>query len=189
MWAGEAHKAVLREPAGTLLDIGSGAGVHAEGFRAAGFRVTTLDIKPPADLIGRYTHIPLDPFDYIWASHVLEHQPDPHGFLTKCFVDLNPNGMLAITVPPLKHEIVGGHVSLWNAGLLLYRLVLAGFDCSEARVKTYGYNISVLVRKKPAVLPELKWDGGDIERLRDYFPLPVHEGFDGRIESVNWPAK
>ena len=61
-------------------------------------------------------------------SHVLEHQFDPQRFLRKIYECLNPDGVLALTVPPRKDEIVGGHVSLWNGGLLLYHLVLAHLD-------------------------------------------------------------
>ena len=106
--------------------------------------------------------------------------------MKKCFDDIDEGGIFAVTVPPLKHEIVGGHVTLWNAGLLLYQLILAGFDCSSASVKTYGYNISVIVRKKAATLPRLRMDFGDIEALSHYFPFPVANGFDGRILEVNW---
>ena len=90
-------------------------------------------------------------------------------------------------MPPMKDAIVGGHVSLWNAGMLIYRLVLAGFDCRQAAVKTYGYNISVVVRKRVAHLPELAMDAGDIERLAQFFPMPVAQDFDGRISQLNWP--
>ena len=90
------------------------------------------------------------------------------------------------SVPPLKHQIVGGHVSLWNAGLLLYRLILAGFDCSNAAVKSYGYNISVVVRRRNIQLPKLIRDSGDIAQLSAYFPKPVNHGFDGRIDELNW---
>src|SRR5690606_36120022 len=80
-------------------------------------------------------------------------------------------GVLALTVPPLKSRIVGGHVSLWNAGLLLYNLVLAGFDCSRARILQYGYNISVILTKTPAELPrDLSFDRGDLRRLRPFLP-------------------
>jgi hypothetical protein len=82
----------------------------------------------------------------VWCSHVLEHQPNAGLFLAKLIRDCRDGGILAITVPPAKTEIVGGHVSLWNAGLLLYRLALTGIDCRDARVKTYGYNVSVIVR-------------------------------------------
>lgn len=102
--------------------------------------------------------------------------------------------MLAITVPPLKNTIVGGHVSIWNAGLILYRLILAGFDCSEASVYRYGYNISVIVRKKTIhVLDKITYDKGDIRRLSPYWPKGIkmrHKEFDdsfyGWIKKLNW---
>lgn len=100
---------------------------------------------------------------------------------------LKDGGVLAITVPPLKREIVGGHVSLWNAGLLLYRLILAGFDCQNASVLTYGYNISVIIEKRRIDLPsDLKFANGDLEKLSDYFPFDVKQGFDGDIAMINW---
>lgn len=170
----------------SVVDIGSGSGVHAEFFRRAGKDVTTVSLIPPADIVGDYLSADVGPVDCIWASHVLEHQPNPGVFLSKCFDDLGENGILAVTVPPLKHEIVGGHVTLWNAGLLLYQLILAGFDCRKAMVKSYGYNISVIVRKVKADLPELVMDRGDIERLSGFFPFSAEHGFDGRIEEINW---
>jgi len=168
----------------SVLDVGSG-GVHADIFKNAGKEVTTINLYN-ADVVGNYLHHDFK-VDCIWASHVLEHQPNPNLFLRKCFRDLNENGILAVTVPPLKHDIVGGHVTLWNAGILLYQLVLAGFDCAQASVKTYGYNISVIVKKKPFTMPKLSMDSGDIEKLYPY--LPIKEGldtFNGQIDEVSW---
>lgn len=129
----------------------------------------------------------LKQYDAIWTAHALEHMPNPGIFLTKCFHLLKDNGILCVTVPPLKHSIVGGHVTLWNAGLLLYNLILAGFDCSEAMVKSYGYNISVVVKKRYAKPPEtLRMDKGDIEKLAKFFPMEVTQGFNGEIENINW---
>jgi hypothetical protein len=53
-------------------------------------------------------------------------------------------------------------------------------------VKRYGYNISVIVQKKEANLPVLKYDFGDIEALSEFFPMPVTNGFNGDIEELNW---
>ncbi len=51
------------------------------------------------------------------------------------------------------------------------------------------YNLSVIVRKDRAALPALAWDHGDVDRLAEFFPMPVAEGFDGRLEEgVNWDA-
>ncbi len=171
----------------TVLDIGSGDGTHAEAFRILGKDVTTISLVEPADIIGDYTTRYLGAkYDCIWASHVLEHQTNVDDFLDSCWLDLEDNGILAVTVPPYKPNIVGGHVTVWNAGLLLYNLILAGFDCSEAMVKTYGYNISVIVRKKLARHQNLAMGKGDIEKLAHLFPMEVKQGFNGNIDEVNW---
>lgn len=187
MTAEQAFAAVSSLEFETVLDIGSGDGVHAKAFEAQGRKVTTISLRPPATFIDDYCRKEFaHQFDCLWASHVLEHQPNPGLFLRKCFRDLKDGGILAVTVPPWKDKIVGGHVSFWNAGTLLYHLILAGFDCSQAAVKTYGYNVSVIVRKRQADLPPLDMDRGDIERIAHFFPLPVKQGFDGRIDEVNW---
>jgi SAM-dependent methyltransferase len=178
-----------------ILDIGSGTGEQAEYMRHNNRRVTTVSMIPPANYLGDYLEINFNRyFDAIWASHVLEHQPNVNLFLQKCFMDLREDGLLAITVPPAKPEIVGGHLTTWNAGLLLYNLILAGFDCREARVsECYAsaaqyppYNISVIVRKKPVKLPQLVFDNGDLERLAPFFPCAITQGFDGRLPSIRW---
>jgi len=162
----------------TVLDIGSGDGDHAAFFRNMGKKVTTCDIKR-ADVIGLYTEVDCGKHDFIWCCHVLEHQLNVNQFLRKAFSDLNDDGWLVITVPPLKHAIVGGHVTLWNAGLLIYNLILAGFNCKDAQLLEYGYNISVIVQKSHFVMPMLKYDFGDIETLSEYFPFPATNGFRG----------
>ena len=162
----------------SVLDIGSGNGVHATHFRDLNKHVTTVSLEPPADYVGDYLGLEFGQHDLVWASHVLEHQPNVNLFLKKCFTDCGR--YFCVTVPPLKHQIVGGHVSLWNGGLLLYNLVLAGWDCSKAKVISDGYNLSVLVEKRQAALPQLSMDHGDIGRLAKFFPVPVDEGFDGR---------
>lgn len=177
------------EGVSTVLDIGSGKGVHADKFRSSGYQVDTVSLKPSATYISDYLELdfPLK-YDLIWACHVLEHQVNPGLFLEKCYRDLDDDGWLVVTVPPMKPEIVGGHVTLWNAGLLLYHLILAGFDCSDAMVKTYGYNISVIVQKRPFVMPKLVNDCGDIEKLSQFFPFPAEHGFHGEIKEINWRA-
>lgn len=186
MHASEALQRLMRMPFATVLDIGSGDGQHAAVLRANGRHVTTINLFAPADIVGDFCVEPVGAFDCLWASHVLEHQCDVGAFLRKCYASLNDIGILAVTVPPAKHNIVGGHLTVWNAGLLLYNLIVAGFDCAQASVKTCGYNVSVIVRKKPAQLPILKMDCGDIEALAEFFPFHVTQGFDGQIAEWNW---
>lgn len=171
----------------TLLDIGAGDGDQAKIFWDAGKDVTTISLREPADIICDYTrfHVKLgNEYDAIWASHVLEHQKNVNQFLEKCFRDLKTGGILAVTVPPAKPEIVGGHLTIWNLGLLLYNLIVAGFDCKDAWYDVYGYNISVIVRKKQANLPKLQYDSGDINALAEFFPFPVSEGFNGNAPTI-----
>ena len=191
MFGDEAARKLVKDYSfNTLLDIGSGPKSAAYSlFTDNGKTVTRQDINPDyqPDLLGDFNNLATDKlYDCIWCSHVLEHQLNVNHFLTKIFHTLKDGGVLAITVPPRKDEIVGGHVNLWNAGLLLYNLILAGFDCKNAAVKSYGYNISVIVEKKTAILPNLNYDTGDINALNEFFPLGVYEGFDGNIQELNW---
>ena len=124
-------------------------------------------------------------FHAIWASHVLEHQPNVGLFIQKMHRELVEDGWLFVIVPPSKPAIVGGHLTIWNAGLLLYNLIVNGFDCRDAMVHVQGYNIGVFVRKHTVEIPALRCDSGDIETLAEFFPVPVRQGFDGCIEA-NW---
>jgi len=172
----------------TILDVGCGRCLHTDFFIRHGKQVTSTDYHAARENVieGDYMKLSFTEHDAVWCSHVLEHQHDTHSFLTKMISEVKETGVIAITVPPLKHHIVGGHVSLWNAGLLLYRMILAGLDCSKASVKCYGYNISVIVEKKSITLPKLYHDVGDIELLSQWFPITVKQGFDGNNINCNW---
>lgn len=189
----------------TVLDVGCGKGMHALAFLESGKKVTGVAYSAQPKFLednedftyiwGDYNRTKFEEqFDLVWASHVLEHQLNANAFIRRLFKDCKDDGIVAITVPPLKHQIVGGHVSLWNPGLLLYNIVMARYDCSEAIIKQYGYNISVIVKKKPIKkMPKLMMDKDDIERLRPYFPAELFpEGstapftFDGNFNSIGW---
>ncbi len=181
----------------TVLDVGCGPGRHLARFRTAGKQAAGIDIVGLTDgvIVADYLRHEFErPFDALWLSHVLEHQLNVNFFLRKVFADLREGGILAVSVPPLKHAIVGGHVTLWNAGLVLYNLILAGFDCRAARIKQYGYNISVIVPKVPAAIAyhELHYDEGDIDLLAGFFPqhpqLAIRQGFNGDIRQLRWEA-
>jgi len=127
-------------------------------------------------------------YDALWCSHVLEHQLNPGIFLKKIHSLIKENGYLSIIVPPRKPIIVGGHVSIWNAGLLLYHLVHAGFDCSEAIVYQYDYNIGIIIKKKSIKLPKLHFDMGDIIKLGEFLPKCLStnkDSFNGDILKLN----
>jgi 2-dehydro-3-deoxyphosphooctonate aldolase (KDO 8-P synthase) len=188
----------------TVLDIGAGALVHTNEFIKSGKIIDICDYgnscyfnnkdeiilnKIRNKYIGDFNKIEfVEKYDAIWCSHILEHQLNVGLFLTKIKSLLKEGGYLGIVVPPRKPFIVGGHVTLWNAGLLLYNLVLAGFDCSEeCYIKQYDYNIGIIIKYKPIEkMPEnLSMDKGDIELLSKYFPFDVKHNFNGDIMEYN----
>lgn len=187
----------------SVLDIGCGAGDHSDLFLKNKKKVYAVDVgysnyfksreKGFDDIefiIGDFNDVDFESkqFDCVWASHILEHQRNVGSFLDKISSVTNDNGIICITVPPRKPDIVGGHVTLWNGGLLLYNLVLAGLDCSDAKILTYGYNISIIIRKQTFELPDgLSHDYGDIKKLSSRFPKKYNtHGFNGDIENLNW---
>jgi len=186
----------------SVLDVGSGEGNHSEVFRRLGKTTTSIDfglspyfekcLEKDACIVGDYNNYKLEKkYDCIWASHILEHQPNPHDFLKKVYNDLNDTGVLAITVPPMKSTIVGGHVNLYTPGLLLYQTIIAGFDCSDASLLWYDYNITLIVRKSKKVnISILTYDKDDVMILREYFPKEIQsnitKNFNGNISRINW---
>jgi len=175
-----------------VLDVGSGQKErHAELIRQAGHTVETVDFYDNNTYTGDYNSLEIKKvYDGIWCAHCLEHQLNVQSFLKKIKSNLKEGGWLAITVPPLKHQIVSGHLSLWNAGLLLYNLIITGFNCEDAKVKTYDYNISIVVKNKSFELPQLNYNYGDLITLYDYFPKQLERNkkgfFDGQIKELNW---
>lgn len=182
----------------TVLDVGSGAGQQAKIFKERGKNVTCVDLgtsvyfakNDTPTIINNFNDFPeTHQYDLVWCSHILEHQLNVNNFLKKVYNLTKDNGYICITVPPLKHSIVGGHVTLWNMGLLLYNMILAGIDCSLCNAKQYGYNISVIVQKQCFIdihQLNLSFDNGDIQKIEKYFPMPVKQGFNGDIKEINW---
>lgn len=190
----------------TILDIGVGEGLHSSIFFDNKKKVTGVDYGDSIYFKENKNKISVviadfnkwetkEKFDAVWCSHVLEHQPNVNTFLVKIFQLLNNGGVLAITVPPGDSLVIGGHLTNWNAGILLYNLVLAGFDCSNASILQYGYNISVIVKKRSDIavdLSNLSYDRGDLRKISKYLPNveyrsnDLDDPFKGDIYSLNW---
>lgn len=178
-----------------LIDIGGGSGRHSLAFSDKGYKVTYNDIYDPKIkgvevVVGDFMQTPFYGYDIAYISHVLEHQLNVNAFLKKVSETVKPKGLIAIIVPPLKTQIVSGHFTLWNAGLVLYNLVMAGIDCRVVSLLQSGYNISVLVRNNKIELPDdLKYDFGDLDRLSKYLPKELHwegDSFNGDLRDLNW---
>ena len=102
----------------------------------------------------------------------MEHQPNVGLFLERVMQATKPGGLIAVTVPPKKPYIVSGHLNLFNPGLLVDRLAVAGIDCLDAKVIQQGGNISVLARNSQTNMPKLNYDVGDLELLEAFFSFP-----------------
>jgi len=193
---------LLQEDFQTVLDVGAGALSHSQILVRAGKTVDTVDFgksdysarrtvgtRVRNEYVGDFNELKFSElYDCVWCSHILEHQLNPNAFLRKLHSIVKEDGIVAIVVPPRKPFIVDGHVSLWNAGLLLYHLVLAGFDCSkDLWIRQYDYNIGVILRKKS--IPREEWpkdlcmDTGDLHKLSKFFPedLPISKNMNGDI--------
>lgn len=183
----------IAQPGSRIIDVGAGQGrPHSKWFQGKGHNVDSCDFFNGSTYQGDFNtvDIPHDTYDVVWGSHVLEHQLNVNAFLKKCYDICKVGGIIAITVPPAKDEIVGGHVTLWNPGIVIYNLVLAGFDCSNAHIKRYEYNQSVIAYKNPFKLPKLVYDRGDLDTLKPWLPKGLtykrFGQFEGMIQEHNW---
>jgi SAM-dependent methyltransferase len=104
--------------AGTGLEIGPGARPTLK--REDGYKIEYLDHLPREELVKKYTGIfevdKIPEIDHVWngenyfeltrkkydfviASHVIEHSPDLIGFLKNCSSVIRENGNLSLVVP------------------------------------------------------------------------------------------
>jgi 2-polyprenyl-3-methyl-5-hydroxy-6-metoxy-1,4-benzoquinol methylase len=97
---------------GELLDFGCGGGVFLRKQRQRGWKVTGMDLSAAAakqckEKEGIDVHLGTWPgdclkdrkFDVITGWHVIEHLPDPAGFVKEAASRLNPGGYLLICCP------------------------------------------------------------------------------------------
>jgi SAM-dependent methyltransferase len=173
-----------------VLDVGGGTGEHTRFLRLFGKEAYSIDShNPTADYKGDFLTYDFGrKFDAIYCSHVLEHQRNVGLFIERLYDVLSDDGILAIAVPVHSRQgLISGHITNWNAGLLIYNLVLGGFDCREARFLQQA-DLNLVVRKKPASGGDIRgsaaWD--HIQSLAQYFPFPASNGCNGEVEIFNW---
>lgn len=192
----------------TVLEVGCGGGVAANAFRFLGKEVTGVEIQKglEATVKGDFASIDFGrKFDAVWCSHVLEHQRNVGAFLDKCFDVLHPNGVLALTVPSALAPMIIGHPNVFTPLHLIYSLILAGFDCSDAMIKQYDWQFSIVVQKTANGLARLPFasqvsplssyrddEPGYVPNLLNFFPAAVRDELAphgiawGEIEELNW---
>ncbi len=146
----------------TVLDVGLGYGHHSVYFADRGFQVTGITTHCTAALqrlaeTKRFTFRQMDmhwldfedeTFDLVWSHHSLEHTFSPMLALREWLRVLKKEGLLAVTVPPHKAEIVSGHFNVgWSVGQLIYLLGVCGYEIRSGRFVEEGYNVRALVRR------------------------------------------
>jgi hypothetical protein len=148
--------------------------------------IYTTDIVDISPLGPNHKHITDDILPWytapniIWCSHVMEHLLDIDGFINRLSeVMEHSKAILYLTVPPMKPELVGGHLTLWTPLLLCYNFIVRGWDLSEAELLVDTYDITLITKFKQRPYENLVYDSGDIETLSTYFPCGVYQGVNG----------
>jgi len=103
------------ERIGRLLEIGCGSGSFLAGMRDLGWEVEGIDLDPVAIDGARRQYglevrhglfedeeYPLERFDAVVMSHVIEHVYDPLALLAKCSRILRPGGRIVLLTPNIE---------------------------------------------------------------------------------------
>lgn len=172
----------------SVLDIGMGYGFHCEYFVEKGIQTVGIATHLPENLIAKanekgyavkkqdmhFLDFPDEEFDLVWSHHSLEHSFSPLLALREWYRVLKPGGYLAVTVPPHKDQIVGGHYNVgWSIGQLIYLLGICGYDLKSGFFIEEGYNVRALV-KRPIQSIEFKGIGL-ISNLKKYLPDSIED--------------
>ena len=185
----------------TVLDFGAGWQRRCDTLLASGRSVSALlsPETPPGNVPAKaipyqgtiHSAVLPNTFDCIIAVNVLHQERDPQRFLRRLHDLLPERSLLALTVPALRHPMLQGELSIWNAGLVLYHLVLAGFDCSNVQCLTQEAEISIILEKNAIDPWEEDSPRPPLGTLRRHLPQAldfVHEPawFNGDIPELNW---
>lgn len=180
----------------SLIDVGSGGDNHQRFFQQYCDDVFTNDFDESLkgqNYPGDFMQINFErKFQVVYASNVVEHSRNVGAFIEKLFSICEDDGFVAIMVPrPHLNKLLSGHITTWSTSTLIYNIVAAGFDCSQAKVCNGVYEKSVIVQKRPiANDPDFVYRTSvvdDVGKLSKFFPWPVTHRGAGILPSVNWP--
>lgn len=101
----QASKLIRLAADGNVLDVGAGTKPYLNEMLKQESRVTTLDLKPGADIQADFTKWKgTQIYDTITAFQVLEHVSDPDLFMLNARIHLKEHGKMIITVPFMWRE-------------------------------------------------------------------------------------
>ncbi|ARE41304.1 hypothetical protein RGUI_3163 [Rhodovulum sp. P5] len=195
----EAALRICEAPLGrSLIDVGAGTTDHGVLFRqfyAEAFSNDLLEREDPFHITGDILTTDLGrKFDVVYASNILEHQKNVGHFLERLIDLCADDGHLVVIVPHQHlHKLLFGHLTSWTVGILVYNLVMAGIDCSEARLCRGRHEISIIVRNRKteqigdiarSAAVGLHWEADD---LKKYFPFDFFQGCTADMDSIGWP--
>lgn len=181
---------VLKLRPDSVLDVGSGGGIHARAFAECGAKVLCVDYgtsvyarsssanAQETAYVDFMNFLPPHKFSLVWASHVLEHQRNVGLFIDKLIECCADDGYICITMPDPHRNLWGGHLTQWSPGLLAYNIVLSGVDLSSSKLIRGTNEFSILFKPLKFVLPKLTYDSGDLILLRSKLPGGLSENSD-----------
>lgn len=157
------EKAVAGRAARRVMDVGCGGCYALNALKGKGYEVFGLDPGPLTVRWGEKLGIPIAtgfyPFehgfgkmDVVFSSGVLEHVPDPVGFLFAQQRDLAPGGCIVVSTPDNEPSIRLGdpsmllheHLSYFDRESLARVLESAGYDVAEVALAGYGQTVYAL---------------------------------------------
>jgi 2-polyprenyl-3-methyl-5-hydroxy-6-metoxy-1,4-benzoquinol methylase len=112
-----------------VLEVGCGYGYTAYGVFKSGQKITAIDISKKAIDFAKknfgdfYINSSLEnfktdkKFDLIYSTEVIEHVPDPIGFVKKLKKHLKPGGRILITTPNKNYSDCVRSNVIWNSDL------------------------------------------------------------------------
>jgi SAM-dependent methyltransferase len=149
----------------SIMDVGCGGCYILNALKAEGYKVFGVDPSPVARRLGQELGVPIatgfypvrhgfGKMDVILSSGVLEHVPDPAGFLRTHQSDLAPGGHIIISTPDNAPSIALGdvsmilheHISYFDEDSLRRVVAEAGYEVEEIGLAGYGQSLYCLAR-------------------------------------------
>lgn len=111
----------------------------------------------------------------------LQNKRNPGEFLDALWEILAPNGELLVVMPRPRHTLRSRCICQFpDIGTLVYNLVLAGFDCRRAALKTTEKHLYVICGKGRRPL------GTSLAFVSAFFPFPAERGANTQVTELNW---